>query len=83
MSSQEACQCEHESHFDKKVYSPNGNPNHKYGVKYFSRFMRTVKTDYGTFRVCKHCAEDCFGKKVEEESDSDYMARTYGPEGQD
>ena len=61
MSKQEKCECEHISHFGS--LSPNGNPTHKYGVKYFERYMTTIKTKYGTFRVCKACAEDCLAEE--------------------
>lgn len=45
----DSCQCEHSSHFDGK--------NHKYGLKVNTS---PVKTEYGTFHVCKHCADTCY-----------------------
>lgn len=53
------CECEHQSHMDKDMHTPNGNPAHKYGVAYSNRYMQDVKTPFGTFHVCKDCAEDC------------------------
>lgn len=62
MSEQRPCQCEHISHFDKNEKSPNGNPNHRYGVKFFERYLVKVETAFGVFEVCKGCAEDCYQK---------------------
>lgn len=63
MSEQRPCQCEHGSHFLNGDYgatqTPNGNPGHAFGIKYFERYLRIVKTTYGRFEVCKDCAEDC------------------------
>jgi len=60
------CECENVCHdpesrtvSGKRILSPNGNPGHDYGIKFFPRFLRKVKTAYGTFNVCTHCAEDC------------------------
>lgn len=53
------CECEHESHFCY-ANTPNGNPAHKYGVYYAQSFITPVKTPFGTFNVCKDCAEDCY-----------------------
>lgn len=49
MDKQNSCQCEHASHFDGK--------NHKYGIK---SVVIPVKTEYGTFHVCKKCADTCY-----------------------
>lgn len=59
MSKQEKCECENVCHFDANEGSPNGNPGHLYGIKFYGAYMRTVRTSYGEFRVCKDCAEDC------------------------
>ena len=56
------CACEHISHFEKLKHTPNGNPAHDYGMGFSPLFMTTVKTLYGTFRVCKDCAEDCLSE---------------------
>lgn len=53
------CECEHISHLDLSKRSPNGNPNHKYGVKFFPRYLVEVKTPWGTYTVCNGCSEDC------------------------
>lgn len=51
------CECEHDCHFGPKSVRqvPEGTA-HPYGVK---RELFSVKTDYGTFHVCKGCAESC------------------------
>lgn len=51
------CQCEHISHLDKNEKTPNGNPGHKYGAKFYD--LRSVKTPYGIFHVCADCENDC------------------------
>ncbi len=53
------CECEHISHFERNRRSPNGNPTHKYGRLYAESYMVSMDTEYGAFRVCKDCAEDC------------------------
>ena len=55
------CQCEHCCHFHDKgrKLSPNGNPSHRYGIRFHTLYLVTVKTDRGAFTVCKDCAEDC------------------------
>lgn len=53
------CECEHDAHFEKNKRTPNGNPGHNYQSEYFENYMRTVRTPYGSFLVCKDCAEDC------------------------
>lgn len=66
----QACQCEHASHFwgdgEPRVNTPNGNPNHRYGVKYFPRHLHSVSTPYGTFIVCSGCASDCYAEYSKE-----------------
>ena len=58
------CECEHTSHFwgkgEPRVYSPNGNPNHRSGIKYAETYLVDVQTPMGTFKVCKDCAKDCY-----------------------
>lgn len=58
------CQCEHACHFDSSQRSPNGNPSHKYGIAFHDSYMLYVSTTYGTFYVCRDCAEDCHGVPV-------------------
>lgn len=53
------CQCEHKAHFDPAVRTPNDNPGHHFGANHI---VREVTTPYGTFHVCKDCAEDCYGQ---------------------
>jgi hypothetical protein len=55
----QSCECEHKSHFDKNKLTPNQNPAHLYGVKFSTNYLRKVETLYGSFVVCKDCAEDC------------------------
>lgn len=59
MSVTAKCQCEHESHFDFTKRSPDGNPNHRYGLLLYKEVLLSIKTLYGTFKVCPGCAEDC------------------------
>jgi hypothetical protein len=54
------CQCEHESHHGSDKLTPNGNPGHRYGVRFWPEYLINVKTIYGDFQVCKDCAEDCY-----------------------
>lgn len=44
---------------DREKRTPNGNPGHKYGVRFHELAVVNVKTPYGTFRVCRDCADDC------------------------
>ena len=60
------CECEHASHFDHSKFSPNGNPNHKYGIKYNDKFIQSIKTPFGTFNVCRDCAKDCYAEFVKD-----------------
>lgn len=57
------CLCEHASHFwgpeEPRTLSPNGNPNHPYGVKYNAKLIKPLKTVNGTFEICEGCATDC------------------------
>jgi len=59
-----ACKCEHEAHFDRKKRTPDGNPTHKYGMRYAMSYLRRVQTPYGIFTVCRDCAEDCYAFTV-------------------
>ena len=52
------CECEHVSHLDTNARTPNGNPGHIYGAAGWLN-LQPVKTPYGTFHVCKDCADDC------------------------
>lgn len=56
-----ACECEHAAHFhdEGRQLTPNGNPGHKYGVKYALSYIEPRKTVNGTFHVCRDCARDC------------------------
>ena len=54
------CECEHVCHMDTSKRSPLGNPGHKYGAKFHSLYCEQIKTPYGTFRVCRDCAKDCY-----------------------
>ena len=63
-----ACDCEHACHFPcacedathtSCVSSPNGNPGHRYGVRFARDRMESVSTIYGTMLVCPDCAEEC------------------------
>jgi hypothetical protein len=44
------CECEHASHFD-------ANDGHPYGAE---AKTVAVKTPYGIFHVCNHCACNCY-----------------------
>jgi hypothetical protein len=70
------CECEHVSHFEHDKRSPNGNPTHKYGQKFYEHHMTIVKTEYGTFHVCKDCANDCHqsNNQPEEKTKSQIIA---------
>lgn len=57
-----SCQCEHEAHF-ARVFTPNGNPGHRYGSGFAETYLETVETEYGRFEVCRDCAHDCHGKR--------------------
>jgi len=53
------CECEHIAHFQKeRKLTPNGNPGHTYGAEFLSG-IEPVKTEMGTFHVCKDCKDDC------------------------
>jgi hypothetical protein len=64
------CECEHIAHGDmfgkpediafRNRTTPNGNPGHKFGAKYDSSYLQTVNTIYGTYHVCRDCAQDCW-----------------------
>lgn len=54
------CECEHESHFDGSLKSPNGNPNHPSNQRYNIALMVDKITPFGTFKVCSGCACDCY-----------------------
>jgi len=47
------CQCEHDKHFDDTSLTPKA---HLYGAL---REVYEVKTDYGTYHVCKECSGTC------------------------
>ena len=54
------CECEHIAHFpEEKRKTPNGNPGHRYGQKFFEETMVNKGTEHGKFLVCKDCANDC------------------------
>lgn len=55
------CQCEHVAHFERHLFTPNGNPGHSYGVNFLTEWLQTVPTTYGPFTVCPDCARDCHG----------------------
>lgn len=74
MSAQRRCQCEHICHTTQlerglvtpdplgkypHSLSPNGNPGHFYGIKFFERYLQTVHTPHGDFELCQDCAKDC------------------------
>lgn len=59
------CECEHEAHFSHG-HTPNNNPAHKYGVYFTEHFIVAVATPFGTFHVCKDCADDCYREYVEQ-----------------
>jgi hypothetical protein len=60
-----ACECEHAAHFeDEQARTPNGNPGHKYGVRFAPRAMHVAKTTGGTFTVCRDCFTDCIDTSV-------------------
>jgi hypothetical protein len=51
------CQCEHDSHFS------SGSPAvdhscHEYMQEFISGEVKPIKTIYGTFQMCKQCAND-------------------------
>lgn len=53
------CECENIAHFpEEKKLTPNGNPGHRYGQEFLSG-IQPIKTEMGTFHVCKDCAVDC------------------------
>lgn len=55
------CECEHAAHFhDEGKKTPFGNPGHKYGQDFHK--LESVKTPYGTFKVCVDCAVDCLNE---------------------
>jgi hypothetical protein len=61
------CECEHVAHSRNREHlTPNGNPGHKYGVRYALSYLVKVKTTYGTFEVCKDCADDCYQNEPRE-----------------
>lgn len=57
-----SCQCEHACHMhdEGRKLSPNGNPGHVYGKKFYERALTHVKTPFGVFTVCPDCAQDCY-----------------------
>jgi hypothetical protein len=69
------CQCEHIAHFDRCKRTPNGNPGHNYEAEF--TWTIEVKTDYGTFQVCKDCEEDCHQSKKKVKSFVTYPLREY------
>ena len=54
------CQCEHESHFDNRVRTPNGKAGHVYGAKFPPMSMREVQQTLNPLRICEHCSESCW-----------------------
>ena len=59
---QYSCQCEHAAHFaNSTAVTPNGNPGHRYGVRFFLSYLETFSTPYGTFLICLDCKQDCAG----------------------
>lgn len=50
------CECEHQKHFPDEAQTKV----HVYGANVENTYQ--VKTDYGTFNVCKPCQEDCLKK---------------------
>lgn len=60
MSDQRQCQCEHIAHFESDKRTPNGNPSHRADSFFHLDFIEPVKTPYGTFHVCRDCANDCY-----------------------
>lgn len=56
-----SCQCEHDAHFNRNVKTPFGNPGHSAAALFHPDGMTTAKTPYGTFLVCRDCADDCLG----------------------
>lgn len=60
------CECEHAAHFKDTMprapLTPNGNAGHKYNASYYETYLVMVKTPFGTFRICKDCADDCYSE---------------------
>lgn len=59
-----ACECEHAAHMhdeEPRKNTPNGNPGHRYAQIFSPLYILKVRTEFGTFRVCKDCAKDCLG----------------------
>lgn len=54
---QDTCECENASHFS--IRDDKTTPKHIYGHMFPDYFMETVKTPYGTFRVCRNCRDVC------------------------
>ena len=61
-----SCECEHAAHFDSDKRTPNGNPAHRFAVRFHSLALTKVKTPYGTFNVCPDCQKDCFKEHISE-----------------
>ena len=63
MASANWCQCEHVAHTSEGMKAlettPNGNAGHPYGETDENAQLVDIKTTWGTFTVCKDCAEDC------------------------
>jgi hypothetical protein len=56
------CECEHACHFDQGpdgAHTNRARPAHPYGEAPEGSPLTPIKTDFGTFKVCKVCAEDC------------------------
>lgn len=57
-----ACSCENEHHFDDKWNVPGphrSTHHHEYGEVFGKSELVEVKTPFGTFEVCKACADNC------------------------
>lgn len=50
------CQCEHNAHSSELAVPPSGHPMHRYGARCE---VTPVRTTYGTFNLCAHCATVC------------------------
>lgn len=67
LDERKVCECEHLSHVNSRVGTPNGNEGHAFWSRFDPEELQPIKTALGTFKVCHRCSQDCM-KAVEEVS---------------
>jgi hypothetical protein len=82
-SSRIRCECEHICHLSNLRNSPNGNPGHRHGQSFDIVYVKTIKTEYGTYILCRDCADDCHKQVTLDPQDAAILANTRNWRGAD